>query len=530
MRKNKFILLMLIASLLLTGAGNTTSSTTSKAGSTPFEEYSLSKNIRLGNYEDILEDQESIESEALSRYEKYLDTLIAQYPEYEISNKKTVEKGDTISIDLSGYVENETTPSIVLKDYYLQVGGGTLPGEIEGRLPGKKVGNKIETYIAACDYNNEYKDYNITFHTTINHIVKPTYRKFAEVDDDFVKAHFYCTYAEFMSLLESDKDEIISEYKKEVILERLKNGSDIFVPVTLAKQKADQQRQLLIRQMFHGDVREYAATIEDYIGYKDEQYSKIILADVIGNIKTDYLYLAIAKSEEISTSGQGFTAYANKTAKAYGFTDREKIYRFFDTTYETGEQYLKTQYLIEAVDKMISKYSEYESIKEITEDTWGSDGNTVIPHPKDGTAEITTYLVPPSSGFKSYMAYTKITSKSSSQYKLQQTASTAYNGIRVVDGRYCMALGTHFGLKIGQYFDLVLKNGTVIKCILGDVKSDKDTDINHIFTPNGCCSEFIVDTDVLPSDIQRYGDVSLAFPSWKSPVADIVVYDDYAVI
>lgn len=137
------------------------------------------------------------------------------------------------------------------------------------------------------------------------------------------------------------------------------------------------------------------------------------------------------------------------------------------------------------------------------------------------------YSVPETSGFKSYMPYEAITSKSSPQYKLQhEKAYTGKNGIRQVDGRYCVAIGSYFTDEIGTLFDLVLKNGTVIPCILADQKSDKDTDSQNIITRhNGCLSEFIVDINNLKSSIKKMGDVSYFNKKWNSPVKSIRVYE-----
>ena len=78
-----------------------------------------------------------------------------------------------------------------------------------------------------------------------------------------------------------------------------------------------------------------------------------------------------------------------------------------------------------------------------------------------------------SSGFKCYTRYTAITRKSSLQYKLQKEyAYTGDYGIRMVDGRFCIAVGTAVTKKMGQYIDVVLENGTVIPCIAADQKAD----------------------------------------------------------
>ena len=137
------------------------------------------------------------------------------------------------------------------------------------------------------------------------------------------------------------------------------------------------------------------------------------------------------------------------------------------------------------------------------------------------------YTIPQHSDFKSYMGYTAITSKSSRQYQLQANfAYTGNYGIRQVDNRYCVALGSYFGASIGQYFDLVLENGTIIPCIVGDEKANKDTDSNNLFTShNGCMSEFVVDTSALVESAKNSGNISSVCDEWKSPVVSVRVYE-----
>ena len=138
-----------------------------------------------------------------------------------------------------------------------------------------------------------------------------------------------------------------------------------------------------------------------------------------------------------------------------------------------------------------------------------------------------TYDAPENSGFKSFMDYRTITNTESKQYKLQQHyAYTGEHGIRMADSRYIVAIGTYFTPNVGQYFDIILENGTVIPCILGDQKADVDTDSNNIITKhNGCMSEFIVDSDMLNDDVKFYGDMSYCSKDWDSPIKTIKVYN-----
>ena len=133
--------------------------------------------------------------------------------------------------------------------------------------------------------------------------------------------------------------------------------------------------------------------------------------------------------------------------------------------------------------------------------------------------------VPSNNTIKSYMDYKFITSKSSDQYKLQEAlAYTGEYGLRMVNGRYCIAVGSYYTTKIGQYLDIELENGKVIKAILADCKADIHTDITNRINPNGSVIEFVVETEKLDHMARIMGDISYV-NGWDSKVVNIKVYD-----
>lgn len=141
----------------------------------------------------------------------------------------------------------------------------------------------------------------------------------------------------------------------------------------------------------------------------------------------------------------------------------------------------------------------------------------------------TDYNIPTYSGFKSYMDYKTITDVNSPAYKLTRSAYTGVEGVRMYDDRYLIAIGMHFDASVGDYVDLILENGVVIKCIIGDRKAWYDTDPSYLFTTNGCMSEFIVNTNSLSWSVTKHGDVSYAHEEWKSPVAKVRIYKKNAL-
>jgi len=112
--------------------------------------------------------------------------------------------------------------------------------------------------------------------------------------------------------------------------------------------------------------------------------------------------------------------------------------------------------------------------------------------------------------------------------RINRLASPDHDGFMKLDNRYLIAVGSRFDTKIGQYMDLVLENGVVIPCIMGDLKADKDTDRTNTFTYHSrCCSEFIIDKKTIRADIYERGNASLKISIWDSPVKEIIVYDEF---
>ena len=139
--------------------------------------------------------------------------------------------------------------------------------------------------------------------------------------------------------------------------------------------------------------------------------------------------------------------------------------------------------------------------------------------------KFTRYPNAPKNTRKSYMSYKAITTKTSRQYKMQQIAYTGKHGIRQVNGRYCVALGSAYARTIGTYVDIILENGEVIPCILADQKQDIHTDQTNRVCFDGSLVEFVVDTDYIINKVRLSGDVSVVNEKWHSMVEEVIVYE-----
>ena len=96
-------------------------------------------------------------------------------------------------------------------------------------------------------------------------------------------------------------------------------------------------------------------------------------------------------------------------------------------------------------------------------------------------------------------------------------------------------LAAHAGLsqvEAGQLIeanlDLVLANGQVIQCVIGDQKADKDTNSQNAIGNDGSAAEFIVETSKLNHTTHYRGNVSFASKGWNSKVVKVRLYNKNA--
>lgn len=114
---------------------------------------------------------------------------------------------------------------------------------------------------------------------------------------------------------------------------------------------------------------------------------------------------------------------------------------------------------------------------------------------------VSLYVPINDSYFKTYMDYRKITSKSSSQYKLLHSDKVKYDDdglIRSVDGNYIgVALGSKYGV-VGDKFILTLQRSDgllhEVKLLKVEEKADKDTTDGY-YASHRDLVEFVIDVD-----------------------------------
>ena len=188
------------------------------------------------------------------------------------------------------------------------------------------------------------------------------------------------------------------------------------------------------------------------------------------------------------------------------------------------------------------------TINQKTSDT-ASSSETIVPPSSTTTSTSTTspgitnasdyttpdgarhFTIPEGNGERyTYMAWQAITSPSSNQYRLRETAGMNFDdeGFGRIDGRYVIACTTTFG-QVGEYVDFKLEDGTILKCIIGDSKGGVNPQYNvsewgHNNGKN--VVEFIVDKNSWYNKKDNPGTPS-NHPEWNHRVTEAYVYGNY---
>ena len=132
-----------------------------------------------------------------------------------------------------------------------------------------------------------------------------------------------------------------------------------------------------------------------------------------------------------------------------------------------------------------------------------------------------------SGSIKTYAYYTAVTVRSSPQYRLLNSSecyTDPETGIRMVDGCYCVALGSYYGSTIGTKYRVTFSTGTSINVILCDQKANCHTDANNQYAlVHKDIMEFYVQASAMPASVRMGGDFG-RYPKFSGSVVSIEKY------
>lgn len=137
--------------------------------------------------------------------------------------------------------------------------------------------------------------------------------------------------------------------------------------------------------------------------------------------------------------------------------------------------------------------------------------------------------------YKTYMGWQMVTATGSKQYQLRQETGMNFDeeGFAKIGDRYVLACTTTYG-QVGDCVDFVQADGTVIKGIIGDIKSQSVTawdrnPANKWGHQNGqCVVEFVVDKrSWYGKPMHANPGTNSCHPEWHQTVIQAINYGNY---
>lgn len=133
-----------------------------------------------------------------------------------------------------------------------------------------------------------------------------------------------------------------------------------------------------------------------------------------------------------------------------------------------------------------------------------------------------------------YMGWQMITSPTSNQYKFRETVGMNFDeeGFGKVGDRYVIACTSTFG-EVGDLIDFQQSDGTIIKCIIGDIKSQSVTSYDRNpadmwgHNDGKCIVEFIVDKNTWYNTNHENPGNSTCHPEWNDYIVSATNYGSY---
>lgn len=158
----------------------------------------------------------------------------------------------------------------------------------------------------------------------------------------------------------------------------------------------------------------------------------------------------------------------------------------------------------------------------------GDYGNSGAP--ELDVTEGTEIMIPSGLGnIHTYMGWSLCSAQNSDQYRLRMDSGEPYDeeGFGRIGNRYVIACTTTYGT-VGDYVDFYQSDGTIIPCIIGDIKNQTDPGCNQWGHMNGVCViEFCVSYEMWYHPFHANPGTESCHPEWNQTIVKAVNRGSY---
>ena len=348
-RTLKFLTVGMMAAVLLTGCGgnsNITSATTTAeevttttgAGgtettteeSTEFTIKDYSNYVSLGEYKGL-----SVEPIVVT--EEEISERIQQY------FRDTVQEGDTVNLDYTGYLDGEAFEGGSAEGDYLTIGSGGFIDGFESGLVGTKVGETVSldlTFPEIYEYNPDLAGKPVVFEVTINAIDGVVA---AEYTLDNIIANTECqTLEEYEQII---SDQLYREHNEErmtdIWFQAVNNATISGYPQEEVDAYAQELRSYYEQMAMQFEVD--LATLLTINGYTEESFEEECQYYGESMMNETMVLYSIAAAENMTITDEEYRTDMDELVENSGMSEE------FITSYYGGENYIRESMLFTKV-------------------------------------------------------------------------------------------------------------------------------------------------------------------------------------
>lgn len=278
--------------------------------------------VTLGEYKGVKVEKKAVEvteEEVL----KHIDRMRERRAKLvDAPADAVVAKGDMVTLDFKGFVDDEPFEGGEGKDYPLSIGSGSFIPGFEDQLIGVAAGGEkdVEVTFPENYHTEKLAGRPAVFKCKVNTI---KHRELPELTDEFVKeASTFQTVDELKNdvrenLLRQGEAQAKQE-REEAAVDKAVENATLEVPPKMVEDRINQMIETLVSRLESQGLK-----FEQYLQYTGTDMARLredYREAALKGVKADLVLEAISKQEEIAVTAEEIEAEIGSMARAYNAT------------------------------------------------------------------------------------------------------------------------------------------------------------------------------------------------------------------
>ncbi|RMC25144.1 MULTISPECIES: trigger factor [unclassified Lactobacillus] len=285
---------------------------------------SIQPKVELGDYKGI-----EVPKQNTRVYAKDVDAELEKDRQKNaelVLKEDTAEKGDTVTIDYKGTIDDKTFEGGTADDYALELGSNTFIPGFEDQLIGHKAGDDVDVVVTFPeDYGAKELAGKEAHFATKLHEVKS--KQLPELDDEFAK-----DVDDSVETLDDLKEKIKKDLKAKKEEESQAAIEQAAIEGAVANAKIDEIPDAMIQEDVNTQMNQYLGNMQRQgispdVYYKltnttEDQLRAQFSKDAVERVKTNLVLEAIVKKEGIKSSEEEINQEIKNLANDYNMDEK----------------------------------------------------------------------------------------------------------------------------------------------------------------------------------------------------------------